>query len=54
MVVSVKFEADISQYGAEIDGAIQAIKDWESQTGVSALNATGEVRGRAAGCRGSR
>lgn len=40
MVVSIKFDADISNYSAEIQEAITAIKEWESQTGVSALNAS--------------
>lgn len=40
MVVSVKFDAEMGDYEAGITDAIKAIRDWESQTGVSALNVT--------------
>ncbi|WP_396659514.1 hypothetical protein [Microbacterium sp.] len=40
MVVSIKFDADISNYAEEIQEAIKAIRDWETQTGVSSENAT--------------
>lgn len=40
MVVSVRFDADTSNLTAEIQEAIQAIRDWETQTGVSSENAT--------------
>ena len=38
MVVSVRFDAEMGDYESGIADAIQAIRDWESQTGVSALN----------------
>lgn len=40
MVVSVRFDAETGEYESSIDDLIKAIKDWESQTGVSALNVT--------------
>lgn len=40
MVVSVRFEAETQAYTTGVDEAIQAIKDWENQTGVSSDNAT--------------
>src|SRR5690606_1597775 len=40
MVVSVRFDAETGEYESSIGDLIEAIKDWESQTGVSALNVT--------------
>lgn len=40
MVVSIRFESETEEYVSGVNDAIKALKDWESQTGVSALNAT--------------
>lgn len=40
MVVSIRFESETGDYVSGVNDAIKALKDWESQTGVSALNAT--------------
>lgn len=39
MAVSVRFEADTANYEVGIDTLIKAVRDWETQTGVSVDNA---------------
>lgn len=40
MVVSVRFEAEMDDYTSGLQDAVKAIQDWQTQTGVSAVNVT--------------